>query len=71
VPWAGHNTNSTLSTQDGIGPMRRGIVLTSCGSLQLLDLFERNGRLNPTLSTVVRLFNAPRLSEVCAKRGGG
>jgi phospholipid/cholesterol/gamma-HCH transport system substrate-binding protein len=71
VPWAGHNTNSTLSTQDGIGPMRRGIVLTSCGSLQLLDLFERNGRLNPTLSTVVRLFNAPRLSEVCSKRGGG
>jgi len=68
VPWASHNTNSTLSAQDGIGPTRRGIVLMSCGTLQLLDLFERNGRLNPTLTTVVRLFNAPRFTEVC--RGG-
>jgi hypothetical protein len=41
----------------------------SCGTLQLLDLFERNGRLNPTLTTVVRLFNAPRFNEVC--RSGG
>jgi phospholipid/cholesterol/gamma-HCH transport system substrate-binding protein len=71
VPWAAHNTNSTLSTQDGIGPVRRGIVIMSCGSLQLLDLFERRGTLNPTLTTVVRLFNAPRLSEVCATGGGG
>jgi phospholipid/cholesterol/gamma-HCH transport system substrate-binding protein len=69
VPWAAHNTNSTLSTQDGIGPTRRGIVLMGCGPLQLLDLFERNGRLNPTLTTVVRLFNAPRFTEVC-RRGG-
>jgi phospholipid/cholesterol/gamma-HCH transport system substrate-binding protein len=69
VPWASHNTNSTLSAQDGIGPTRRGIVLMSCGTLQLLDLFERNGRLNPTLTTVVRLFNAPRFNEVC--RSGG
>jgi len=71
VPWAAHNTNSTLAAQDGIGPVRRGIVLMSCGSLQLLDLFERRGTLNPTLTTVVRLFNAPRLAEVCKTGGGG
>jgi phospholipid/cholesterol/gamma-HCH transport system substrate-binding protein len=71
VPWAGHNTNSTLATQDGIGPVRRGIVLMSCGSLELLNLFERRGTLNPTLTTVVRLFNAPRLDEVCQTGGGG
>jgi phospholipid/cholesterol/gamma-HCH transport system substrate-binding protein len=70
VPWAAHNTNSTLSAQDGIGPVRRGIVIMSCGSLQFLDLLERRGTLNPTLTTVVRLFNAPRLSEVCATGGG-
>jgi phospholipid/cholesterol/gamma-HCH transport system substrate-binding protein len=65
VPWASHNTNSTLATQDGIGPVRRGIVLLGCGPLELLDLFERNGTLNPTLTTVVRLFNAPRRAEFC------
>ena len=65
VPWASHNTNSTLALQDGIGPVRRGIVLTGCGPLQLLDLFERNGTLNPTITTIVRLFNAPRMAEVC------
>jgi phospholipid/cholesterol/gamma-HCH transport system substrate-binding protein len=70
VPWASHNTNSTLSVQDGIGPLRRGIVLMNCGSLQLLDLFERNGTLNPTLTTIVRLFNAPRYDEVCGRGRG-
>jgi phospholipid/cholesterol/gamma-HCH transport system substrate-binding protein len=70
VPWASHNTNSTVSVQDGIGPMRRGIVIMGCGPLQLLDLFERNGDLNPTISTIVRLFNAPRYNEVCGRGRG-
>jgi phospholipid/cholesterol/gamma-HCH transport system substrate-binding protein len=70
IPWASHNTNSTLAVQDGIGPMRRGIVLMGCGPLQLLDLFERNGTLNPTITTIVRLFNAPRYNEVCARGSG-
>jgi phospholipid/cholesterol/gamma-HCH transport system substrate-binding protein len=70
VPWASHNTNSTVAIQDGIGPMRRGVVFMGCGPLQLLDLFERNGELNPTISTIVRLFNAPRLNEVCTRRRG-
>jgi phospholipid/cholesterol/gamma-HCH transport system substrate-binding protein len=70
VPWASHNTNSTLAVQDGIGPMRRGIVLMGCGPMQLLDLFERNGELNPTISTIVRLFNAPRYNEFCGRGRG-
>jgi len=70
IPWASHNTNSTLAVQDGIGPMRRGIVLMGCGPLQLLDLFERNGTLNPTITTIVRLFNAPRYNEVCTRGRG-
>jgi phospholipid/cholesterol/gamma-HCH transport system substrate-binding protein len=70
VPWASHNTNSTVAVQDGIGPMRRGIVLMGCGPMQLLDLFERNGDLNPTLSTIVRLFNAPRYNEFCTRGSG-
>jgi phospholipid/cholesterol/gamma-HCH transport system substrate-binding protein len=72
VPWAIHNTNSTLAAQDGIGPARRGLVLMSCGSLELLDIFERRGDYNPTLSSLVRLLNAPERGQVCpASEGDG
>jgi phospholipid/cholesterol/gamma-HCH transport system substrate-binding protein len=64
VPWAGHNTNSVLSTQDGVGATRRGLVLFSCGSLQLFKIFA-SPRRNPTLSTLMQLLNAPVYEEVC------
>jgi phospholipid/cholesterol/gamma-HCH transport system substrate-binding protein len=67
VPWAGHNTNSILSTQDGIGATRRGLVLFSCGSLELFKLFA-SPRRNPTLSTLLQLLNAPVFEEVCQAR---
>ena len=70
VPWAIHNTNSTLAAQDGIGPLRRGLVLMSCGSLELLDIFERRGDYNPTLSSLVQLLNAPKRGAVCPGGGG-
>jgi ABC-type transporter Mla subunit MlaD len=37
LPWASHDTNSVLSNQDGIGPVRQSLILFSCGSLQLLQ----------------------------------
>jgi phospholipid/cholesterol/gamma-HCH transport system substrate-binding protein len=67
VPWAGHNTNSTLSSQDGAGATRRGLVLFSCGSLELFKLFATPKR-NPTLSTLLQLLNAPVFEEVCRAR---
>jgi phospholipid/cholesterol/gamma-HCH transport system substrate-binding protein len=67
VPWAGHNTNSMLSAQDGIGATRRGLVLFSCGSLELFKLFA-SPRRNPTLSTLLQLLNAPVFEEVCRAR---
>ncbi|HTE62342.1 MAG TPA: MlaD family protein [Solirubrobacteraceae bacterium] len=67
VPWAGHNTNSMLSSQDGIGATRRGLVLFSCGSLELFKLFA-SPRRNPTLSTLLQLLNAPVFEEVCKPR---
>jgi phospholipid/cholesterol/gamma-HCH transport system substrate-binding protein len=71
VPWASHNTNSTLAAQDAIGPMRRALVLMNCGSLELLGIFERRGDFNPTLSSLVRLLNAPDRSQVCPAPEGG
>jgi phospholipid/cholesterol/gamma-HCH transport system substrate-binding protein len=30
LPWANHNTNSVIANQDGISPLRRGLILASC-----------------------------------------
>jgi hypothetical protein len=64
VPWANHNTNSVMASQDGVGPARHTLVLFSCGALSLLDVFA-NPERNPTLSTIVGLVNAPKFSEHC------
>lgn len=66
VPWASHDTNSVLSSQDGIGPTRRGLVLVSCGTLQFLES-QASPRRNPTLSTLIQLLNAPNYRELIAK----
>lgn len=58
VPWANHDTNSTLAQSDGIAPLRRGMVLVSCGGLTLLDSLASPKR-NPTLSTLIQLLAAP------------
>jgi phospholipid/cholesterol/gamma-HCH transport system substrate-binding protein len=70
VPWANHNTNSVLSTQDGVGAMRRGLVLINCPSLQLLESLAAPRR-NPTLSTLIQLLNAPVRAERCGRGAGG
>jgi phospholipid/cholesterol/gamma-HCH transport system substrate-binding protein len=67
VPWAGHNTNSTLSSQDGVGPTRRSLMLLECGALELLDVIAKP-KFNPTLATLTQLLNAPQFSEVCTPR---
>jgi len=67
VPWAGHNTNSTLSSQDGVGPTRRSLMLLECGALELLDVIAKP-RFNPTLATLTQLLGAPQFSEVCTPR---
>jgi phospholipid/cholesterol/gamma-HCH transport system substrate-binding protein len=63
--WANHDGASVFSTQDANGPIRRGLVLTSCSSLGLLPNI---GRANQVLGTLVGLLNPPPQSAVC---GGG
>jgi phospholipid/cholesterol/gamma-HCH transport system substrate-binding protein len=64
LPWASHDTNSVLGTQDGIGPLRRGLILFSCGSLQLLqDLADP--KHNPTLATLIQLLDTPSFTAHC------
>ena len=68
LPWASHDTNSVLASQDAIGPLRRSLILFSCGSLQLLqDLAKPNH--NPTLATLIQLLDTPDLNAHCTHRG--
>jgi phospholipid/cholesterol/gamma-HCH transport system substrate-binding protein len=69
VPWASHNTNSTLASQDGIGPARHTLVTVSCGALSLLEIFG-DPKKNPTLSAFKQMLNAPNHDQVCAKGEG-
>jgi phospholipid/cholesterol/gamma-HCH transport system substrate-binding protein len=64
VPWANHDTNSTLASQDGIGPARHTLVLLNCGASQLLTLFSKPGT-NPTISTIKGLLDAPTEAQSC------
>jgi phospholipid/cholesterol/gamma-HCH transport system substrate-binding protein len=67
IPWASHNTNSVLATQDGIGPLRRGMILVSCTSLGLLDTLAAPTR-NPTLATLIQLLGIPKTEAVCGSK---
>jgi phospholipid/cholesterol/gamma-HCH transport system substrate-binding protein len=71
VPWASHNTNSVLANSDGVGPLRRSLVYLGCGPLQLLQLLSgppprKTEPRNPTLSTLIKLLNAPDFDQYVA-----
>jgi phospholipid/cholesterol/gamma-HCH transport system substrate-binding protein len=65
VPWASHNTNSVLSTQDGVGPLRQGMLLFTCGTLSILRGIAQNPAQNPTLATLIQLLDVPSYSQNC------
>jgi phospholipid/cholesterol/gamma-HCH transport system substrate-binding protein len=71
LPWAGHNTNSALSTQDALGPLRRGMVLVTCGTQELLENYRNptGSSYNPYMATLISLLNPPQLAENCVKSG--
>lgn len=66
VPWANHNTNSVLSGQDGVGPLRQGLLLFPCGSLSLLNNYTTTPTLNPTLATLGELLDLPSYAQHCS-----
>jgi phospholipid/cholesterol/gamma-HCH transport system substrate-binding protein len=67
LPWANHDTNSLLSTQDGIGPLRQGMLLFPCGILGLLNnTYIKNPTQNPTLLTLTELLDLPNYASSCS-----
>ena len=63
VPWAGHNTNSLMASQDGLGPVRHTLVLFPCQSLQLLNSTSQNFKDNPTLAATLQLLDIPKVGS--------
>jgi len=52
----------TVDSRTSIRRFRRGLVVTSCDSLQLLTQVVQG---NPPLNTLFTLLNAPALAKVC------
>jgi phospholipid/cholesterol/gamma-HCH transport system substrate-binding protein len=62
LTWLNHNANSVFLTQDATGPLRRGIILTSC---QTARLAEGVASTRPFLLTLLQLSRLPRSTEIC------
>ena len=60
--WVNHAGNSIFSTQDAQGPIRRGLIILSCQTAQVLDAVTS---ANPQLGTLIDLLNAPSTSQIC------
>ncbi len=54
--WVNHAGATVFGTQDAHGPIRRGMIITSCNSLQLLQSITET---NPGLAALFQLLNAP------------
>ena len=60
--WVNHLGPAIFSNQDAQGPIRRGLVVIGCQSLQLLENVVRG---NPQLGVLIELLEAPDRLEVC------
>jgi phospholipid/cholesterol/gamma-HCH transport system substrate-binding protein len=60
--WASHAGATIFATQDAHGPLRHGLVLASCSTLQVLQ--QLSGPV-PQLGTLGSLLNAPDPAAVC------
>lgn len=71
LPWAGHNTNSALSAQDAVGPLRRTVLQLNCGVQQLLNnyILPDSQSRSPYIQTLLDLLNAPAFADNCTADG--
>jgi phospholipid/cholesterol/gamma-HCH transport system substrate-binding protein len=60
--WVNHAGDSLFSTQDAHGPIRRGLIVLSCQTAQVLDAVTQ---ANQQLGTLIDLLNAPASSQIC------
>jgi phospholipid/cholesterol/gamma-HCH transport system substrate-binding protein len=66
--WLNHAGATIFNTDDAHGPIRRGLVIVSCGALGVLDNIIRS---NPQLSVLTQLLNAPSRAQACGQQVPG
>lgn len=64
--WANHLGAILFGSQDAQGPIRRGTVLLSCSSAQVLDTIVAS---DPRLGTIAQLVNLPQSKDICPQTG--
>src|SRR4051794_2427042 len=57
VSWANHIGNQLFTTQDAHGPIRRGLFITTCQDIPVLNQVEQ---ANPLLGILTGLLNLPK-----------
>ena len=57
VAWANHIGNQLFTTQDAHGPIRRGLFITTCQDVPVLDQVAQS---NPLLGVLTTLLNLPK-----------
>jgi phospholipid/cholesterol/gamma-HCH transport system substrate-binding protein len=62
--WLNHIGASVYSTQDALGPVRRGVILTDCIAAGAL---ENVAKIDAQLGTLIALTNFPSSSQICGK----
>jgi phospholipid/cholesterol/gamma-HCH transport system substrate-binding protein len=60
--WVNHLAPAVFATQDAHGPIRRGLVVVGCQSLQVLENIVLG---NPQLGVLTQLLEAPDRADVC------
>jgi phospholipid/cholesterol/gamma-HCH transport system substrate-binding protein len=63
--WVNHDGASVFSTQDAHGPIRRGLIVASCASLQLLENLVKD---QPALRALQEQLNSPPSTAICPKQ---
>jgi phospholipid/cholesterol/gamma-HCH transport system substrate-binding protein len=66
--WLNHAGATIFNTMDAHGPIRRGLVVVSCGALGVL---ENIVRANPQLSVLTQLLSAPSRAQACGQQVPG
>ena len=64
--WVNHLGPAVFSNQDGHGPIRRGLVVVGCQSLQILENIVLG---NPQLGVLTQLLETPDRADVCPTPG--
>src|SRR3954451_24886304 len=66
--WLNHAGATIFNTDDAHGPIRRGLVIVSCGALGILENIVRT---TPQLSVLTQLLNAPSRALACGQQVPG